>query len=204
VARMKKVIKKKAKKSTYIKKIDWTQVRKDLLHLIANSNMGWRSCLKELEKFHKKVPVTTTVENWLLTDKEFMAQYARAKEDQADFLAEEILQISDDSSEDEIFIEAEDGSGQTAKRVCNNEFIARSRLRVDSRKWIASKLKPKKYGDKVDVTSGNEPLAGTTIILSDMELAAKVAYILQTAIQRKKKAELIELKGENEPSRKPT
>jgi hypothetical protein len=152
--------------------------------------MGWRSCLKELKKSHKNVPSHTTVENWLHEDKEFLARYARAKEDQADYLVEEMLQIADDSSEDEIFIEAEDGSGQTAKRVCNKEFIARSRLRVDTRKFIAAKLKPKKYGEKVDMTTGGEPLPGTTITLTPMEAAAKVAYLFQIAIEAKKKAEL--------------
>jgi hypothetical protein len=159
--------------------------------------MGWRSCLKELKKSHKKVPSHTTVENWLHEDKEFLARYARAKEEQADFLVEEMLQIADDSSEDEIFIEAEDGSGLTAKRVFNKEFCARSRLRVDTRKFIAAKLKPKKYGDKVDVTSGGEPLPGTTITLTPMEVAAKVAYLFQIAIENKKKAELLEHKKED-------
>ena len=68
-------------------------------------------------------------------------RYARAKADQADFLAEELLEIADDSAEDEIFTEE-------GKRLENREFINRSRLRVDTRKWIACKLLPKIYGEK--------------------------------------------------------
>jgi hypothetical protein len=165
--------------------------------MIATSNKSLQKCLNEINpKYNEKLAVIT-VFDWIHDDKEFAKQYARAKEDQADFLAEEILSIADDTSEDEIFIEAEDGSGQTAKRICNKEFIARSRLRVDTRKWIASKLKPKKYGDKVDVTSGDKPLEGATIInLSPIEKATRIAFILQRAIDNKK-AKLLEDKKED-------
>jgi hypothetical protein len=57
-------------------------------------------------------------------------------------LAEEIITIADDSSGDVIV--DDDGNEQT-----NHERVARSRLRVDARKWYASKLAPKRYGDKV-------------------------------------------------------
>ena len=193
-------VKKKVKRPAHRPRTTWAPIQKDLCHLIANSNMGWRSCLKELKRVHKNVPSHTTVENWLHEDKEFLARYARAKEDQADYLVEEMLQIADDSSEDEIFIEAEDGSGQTAKRVCNKEFIARSRLRVDTRKFIAAKLKPKKYGDKVDVTSGGEPLPGPAIVLSPMEKAVRLAFIMKRAIANEEKTKALETKKEDDQS----
>lgn len=93
-------------------------------------------------------PHFVTVFRWFDKYPEFCKQYAKAKEIYAERVAEEIISIADDTSEDEIFAEAEDGSGQTAKRFCNKEFILRSRLRVDARKWIAARLLPKKYGDK--------------------------------------------------------
>ncbi|MRT15312.1 hypothetical protein GJV07_24145 [Enterobacteriaceae bacterium RIT711] len=71
-----------------------------------------------------------------------MQQYARAREVQAEILAEEIIEIADDSSGDVIV--DEDGHEQT-----NHERVARSRLRVDARKWYASKLAPKRYGDRI-------------------------------------------------------
>ena len=97
----------------------------------------------------KKYPSAVTIYNWLATNEEFLKQYARAKERYADRVAEEIIEIADDSSEDEIFIEADEESGKSAKKVMNNEFVQRSRLRVDARKWIAARLAPKKYGDKM-------------------------------------------------------
>jgi hypothetical protein len=42
-------------------------------------------------------------------------------------------------------------------RVCNSEFIARSRLRIDTLKWLASKLVPRLYGDKEELVNLNFP-----------------------------------------------
>lgn len=86
----------------------------------------------------------TTVMRWLRDSEEFRNKYACAREAQADFLAEEIVQIADDGLNDTY--ETEDGP------KTNQDVIARSRLRVDARKWYASKLAPKKYGDKVETT----------------------------------------------------
>jgi hypothetical protein len=106
---------------------------------------------------------TTVVHSWINSNEEFSKNYARAKEWQADFLAEEILEIADDSSEDVVTIFV-DGR---KKEVENKEFVNRSRLRVDARKWIASKLKPKKYGDVIKAElSGPE---GAPIVLNFTE-----------------------------------
>lgn len=94
-------------------------------------------------------PAARTLRGWIAENAEFAAQYARAKELQIEHIAEQILEIADDDSEDAIFVGGDDESGAGAKRVQNNEFIQRSRLRVDSRKWLLSKLNPKKYGDKI-------------------------------------------------------
>lgn len=88
-----------------------------------------------------EMPARSSVFKWLSENKTFSDQYARAREAQADLLADEILSISDDAARDTIDTE----NGERA----NNEWIARSRLRVDARKWLASKMAPKKYGDKV-------------------------------------------------------
>jgi hypothetical protein len=81
----------------------------------------------------------------------FREQYARARESQADYYAEEIIQISDDGTNDwmERRSEAEKGAGVDTGWVLNGEHVQRSRLRVDARKWYAGKLAPKKYGDKL-------------------------------------------------------
>lgn len=94
------------------------------------------------------MPDKSTVFNWMRTQPTFLDQYARAKQESADALAEEIIDISDDSIA-VIKSGAEKKSGALAQA---------QRLRVDTRKWIMSKMKPKKYGEKVDVTSGGQPL----------------------------------------------
>jgi hypothetical protein len=93
------------------------------------------------------MPSMTTVMRWLAdeTKQEFRLHYAHAREAQADSLAAEILEIADDSSGDIII--AKDGNTRL-----DREFVARARLRVDSRKWLASKLAPKKYGDRIEHT----------------------------------------------------
>jgi len=70
-----------------------------------------------------------------------------------DALAEEILEISDDGSNDWMERKRQDGSVET---VLNSEHINRSRLRVDSRKWLLSKMAPKKYGDRIEIAGDKE------------------------------------------------
>ncbi len=92
-------------------------------------------CLSE------NMPSKTSVFRWLENNKEFRAQYARAREIQADALFDECLDIADEVCND-IQID-KDGNERT-----DNEAIQRSKLRIDTRKWIAGKLRPKVYGDK--------------------------------------------------------
>lgn len=91
---------------------------------------------------------------YLKENEEAQNTYARAKDAQIELLAEEILDISDDATNDLMTIV----KSNEAYEVENKEVVNRSRLRVDSRKWLLSKLNPKKYGEKLDVTSGNEPI----------------------------------------------
>nr|WP_225669207.1 terminase small subunit protein [Bradyrhizobium hereditatis] len=88
------------------------------------------------------MPDKSTVFRWLAEHQDFRDQYARASEARAHALAEEALEIADDGRNDTYT--DEDGHEAT-----NHDVIARSRLRVDTRKWFAARLNPKKYGDKV-------------------------------------------------------
>jgi|SRR6185437_37721 len=86
-----------------------------------------------------------TLFKWRFRHPEFADKYARAKENQQELAAEEILEIADDSSRDTKTIKR----GKEEFEVENSEWINRSRLRVETRKWLMSKLAPKKYGDKL-------------------------------------------------------
>lgn len=102
----------------------------------------------------ENMPSKAAVFRWLAAHAEFRDQYARAREAQADALADELLDIADDGDNDWMERRGEDGQSLGWRE--NGEAIQRSRLRVDTRKWIASKLKPKKYGDKLAVGGDEE------------------------------------------------
>jgi hypothetical protein len=120
------------------------------------------------------MPAASTVCLWLTLNDQFAEQYARARDAQADTLADEILDIADDGSNDWMGDKDEKDGTQY-----NGDAVQRSKLRVDARKWIAAKLKPKKYGERVDVTSGGEPIK-----LDDTAIAVRAAAIVHAALER--------------------
>lgn len=115
------------------------------------------------------MPATNTLVRWLADGEHpyFKLHYARAKEALADKFSEEILQISDDGSNDTYIDE-------NGNRKTDQDVIARSRLRVDSRKWLASKLAPKKYGDKLDLSSSDGTMTPASKGMSEFYKSADV------------------------------
>lgn len=83
------------------------------------------------------MPNRATVFRWLGKHQEFSDQYARAREEQAEALADEIVSIADQ-------MPPTTDNGST-----DSGHVSWQKNRVEARKWVASKLKPKKYGDKV-------------------------------------------------------
>ncbi len=108
-----------------------------------------RSILRDAD-----MPSKSTIFEWLRRYPEFAANYDRALEARADTHVEEILDIADNGSNDWMATNDPDNPGYRA----NGEHIQRSRLRVDTRKWSASKMRPKKYGDKLDLGTNGGPL----------------------------------------------
>ncbi len=91
------------------------------------------------------MPSSVAFYSWLKQYPEFLVQYQNAREIQADTLADEILEIADDGRND--WMASNDPNNPGYKQ--NGEHYNRSRLRVDSRKWYASKVAPKKYGERI-------------------------------------------------------
>lgn len=104
-----------------------------------------------------EMPSPKTFYSWLRRYPEFLKQYEVAKQESTDAMAEDLLDIADDGTNDYMERQDKDGVGQ-GWWVINGEAIQRSRLRVDTRKFLMAKMKPKKYGDKVDLTSGGEKI----------------------------------------------
>lgn len=94
------------------------------------------------------MPAESTVRAWAVEDREgFSAQYARAREIGYHAMADELMDIADDGRNDWMERRGEEDIGWAA----NGEHIQRSRLRVDARKWMLSKVLPKIYGDKQEI-----------------------------------------------------
>lgn len=119
---------------------------------IADVGTPLRTILKR-----KGMPSSSTFFIWLEEDENLSKRYARAKEVMAEALADEILEIADDGTNDYMTIT----KGDMEYNVENREVTNRSRLRVDARKWLLAKTLPKKYGDKIDITSDGEKVTNT-------------------------------------------
>lgn len=115
-----------------------------------------------------EMPNRSTVLRWLSADADFATKYACAREHQADAMDDKILQVADD---------------------CTTENAAAARVKIDAYKWRASKLAPKKYGDKVAVTGGTEDDAPVRVDVTDRDRAKGVAALIAKAMKDQKRGE---------------
>lgn len=123
--------------------------REILLRMAMNESL--RSICEE-----PHMPHESTVRGWAVDDKNgFFTQYMRAFKLRAVSYAEEIVDISDDDARDWEPVRSEDGEIIGIK--VDGEHVTRSRLKVDSRKWVLSKLFPREFGDKIDHNHGVQP-----------------------------------------------
>jgi hypothetical protein len=116
----------------------------EICFAIANGANPSRMCADNM-----RMPSYTTLYAWLAIDPAFKAMWDTAMVLRSERLVDEILEIADDGSNDYDYVDS------TGVAHVNGENIARAKLRVDTRKWLASKLLPKKYGDKT-ILSGDE------------------------------------------------
>lgn len=112
------------------------------------------------------MPAETTVYRWLrhVDRDKFRQDYASARENQADHMADEMKLISDDGRND--WMEKRDAAGLLVGWTVNGEHVSRSKMRWEDRRWRAGKLRPKKYGDKSEVHHTGT-VAQPTVALSD-------------------------------------
>lgn len=126
---------------------------------------GW-SLKRVIEQGHTEtkveMPSIATVFKWMRDYNEFLKLYEKAKQEAADAMAEELLDIADNGTND--FYTDDNG----VERL-NSEHIQRSRLRIDTRKFLMAKMKPKRYGEKLDLTSDGERLQQVPLIISEIK-----------------------------------
>lgn len=124
------------------------------------------------------MPSSTTILTWAHDpDHPFADQYARARATGYRMLAEEIVEIADDGTND--WMKRYDDKGEFAGYIANGEHLQRSRLRIDTRKWMLSKMLPKVYGEKIaqEVSGpGGGPIEMTDV--SKIEIARWIAHQL--------------------------
>lgn len=153
--------KRKPKKAEPKKRIVYSQ---DLAAKICEL-VGGGLCLKEICEL-PGMPGRTTACKWLGLHDDFANMYARAREERADLIADEIVTIADSEPDPN-----------------------KARVRIDARKWWAAKVNPKKYGDKVSAElTGKDGGPIETKELGDIEAAQRVAYMLGRAMERQRNA----------------
>ena len=120
------------------------------------------------------LPHCATIYRWLIRFPIFCEMYARAREDQADTNADEILAIAD-----EMPPEYTDEKGRT---TLDQTYIMWQKNRIDARKWTAAKLKPRKYGDRMAV----EGVEGGAPITTQDATADKFLEIIRNMEMKKR------------------
>ncbi|EHL31828.1 terminase small subunit-like protein [Legionella drancourtii] len=136
-----------------------SELAEEICNVIASTSKGTKVLCKE----NMHWPCQDTLFAWLKKYPEFSEQYAQAKICQIELLIDEILEIADDESND-CFID-EDG-----KPVSNNSVVNRARLKIDTRKWLASKLVPKVYGNKIGIESDSSMSEELRKLSADLEV----------------------------------
>jgi hypothetical protein len=111
------------------------------------------------------MPCLTTIYRWQRVHPEFAAAYARAREDQADTLADETLEIADTPQEGEETV-VKDGYTE----IRRGDMLGHRKLQVETRKWFAAKMQPKKYGDRQNLALSN-PDGGPVEVKNPDELS---------------------------------
>lgn len=134
---------------------------------VAASQSGLRKTLED----DPELPAYGCVLEWLQRYAQFSSAYAQAKKQQIEAMAEDIIDISRDES-----LEPND-----------------KRIRVDTLKWLLSKLIPKTYGDKLDLTSGGEALATPSHLID----ARVQSIVMQAHARRAKGHELLSALDDN-------
>lgn len=122
--------------------------------------------LRAVCRADETLPAEASIREWVRDDRNgFASQYLRAREIGYLAMADELAEISDDGSNDTYT--DEDGNEKT-----NWDVLGRSKLRVDTRKWLLSKALPKIFGDKLDLNHSGEIKNGMSEDTRERRLSA--------------------------------
>jgi hypothetical protein len=123
-----------------------------IFELLANGTSLIKICQRD------DMPVLSTVFDWIAKKPDFSDKYRIARDHQADYFAESIVDIAAENELRGVY------RGEEVTIELSSTAVARNRLRMDAQKWYASKLNPRKYGDKTILAGDDEaPLVIKTI-----------------------------------------
>ena len=126
------------------------------------------------------LPHESTVRSWAIQpDHPISTQFDHARKLGYMKMAEELLEISDDGTND--WMERKDSEGENVGWQVNGEHVSRSKLRVETRKWILSKALPKIYGDKITAEHTGPDGAPLPENTSSRDLARAILDVLREA-----------------------
>lgn len=120
-----------------------SEYTEELAQIICEKMAGGMT-LKRICEEVEGMPTRQTVYNWLVAHPSFFDAYTRARDIRLDNMAEELEEIADDGSNDWM-------KNKFGEEVLNADHVARSRLRIETKKWILAKLKPRTYGEKIAI-----------------------------------------------------
>lgn len=133
---------------------DYTkELGEKICSLVAEGKSLRTVCLNEWS------PSMPTIFAWFRKHEEFLNQYERAKEESTNAHLDTIEDLGDLAIQ----------HSETADPKAAGAVVSAYKLKADNLKWVMSKLKPKKYGDKVDVTSDGKAIKGNSIIFTDFK-----------------------------------
>ena len=148
-----------SKKSIYLRKVsamatqkkynpyEREQIVKSICEDVINNKLSFTQAVK-------KSPITfVSFFNWVTESEELRNLYHYAREIRSDILFEEIIDIADTPQEGETI--KEDKNGKTIEK---GDMLGHRRLQIDARKWVVAKMQPKKYGEKLDITTDGQSI----------------------------------------------
>ena len=118
----------------------------------------------------EKMPCLRSVMGWLRTKPDFLQQYTRAREIQAETQFDELIDIVDQNPE---LVHVLDKDGKPIEVKFDSTYVAWMRLRVDTRKWTASRMAPKKYGEQKQAEPEFDPMVIDVDVKKMMDVALK-------------------------------
>ena len=121
------------------------------------------------------MPSTVTVYAWLDEDADLANRYTRARETQAHYLASEIIDIADEALDGSGFANLEDDEDISNHAAALRLTLEQRKQKIDARKWAASKLNPKVYGERLNLDGDLK------VSIPDDQLDARLAHLVGKA-----------------------